>query len=579
MRFLSKNIFFILATTSVLLADVNDVTVYEALDHDFKAQKISEAEYVAFQLMAIYDSKDLPPRYKALQNTMTRRGTLLKARAAHLIELNAPHSELLPRFFERPFDHLTESQTSPEGLFRIHYTTKGNDAAESDFIQQVAITFDKVYEFEIQELGYDPPPSDYQVDGPEYDIYVHNIYDYGMTTYERAVPETNRPYDYTGYIEIDNDFTQTNTKGIAGMQVTAAHEFFHLVQIGYRSYQTTNLSAIWLFESCATWMEDMVFDEINDYYYYLDSYFEHLDQAFHTANGIHEYGQSIFHHMLTSKYEADIVKKIWQHFVQHEAFTAIDKALAPHGSNFASELGAFSVWNFFTGERAVTNQFYKEAANYPMLTTSQETSLLQTAQIDGQTALSSATYHKIVPQFTGVISVYPMLLSPDHWLYALLLAKPHADPQYFIISGGDNYFFPYHDTDAEMWIASVNIKYPETNQTSITEDYLFNIKTGPIDNIAPDILSIYPNPFQSVRHQKGIHFSIRLTEPADELVVQVLNENGKPVFRQNVGHRSAGDFVFRWNGRTAQGELAAPGVYVFRVDHQDIAPEKFVILR
>jgi len=579
MQYLLRITFSFLIVFNVLLAEEQITSVYDALDRDFQNQHISEAEYVAFQLMAIYDSEDLPLRYHDLKNEVTRRGTLLKARAAHLMETNAPGSNVLAGFFERPFDHLSESQKSPKGLFRIHYTTKGSDAADVDFIQQVAQTFDEVYEYETHELGYDPPPSDYQVDGPEYDVYVHNIYDYGMTTYDRSVSETDRPYDYTGYIEIDNDFEQTNTKGIPGMKVTAAHELFHLIQIGYRSYQTTNLSAIWLFESSATWMEDMAFDEINDYYYYLDSYFDHLDQAFHTANGIHEYGQSIFHHMLTSKYGANIVKRIWEQFIHHEALDAIDNALALKGSNLASELGAFSVWNFFTGDRAIASRFYEEGEHYPMLTATEETNLLKSAQIHGKTSLSSAKYHKISPQFTGEISVYPMFSFPDHWLYALLLVNPNRDSQHYILSGGNNYFFPYTNTESEMWIAPVNIKYPETNQTSITEDYVFNIKVGTPVDISPEILSVYPNPFKPKQHQQGMNVNIRLTKPADEFVVQILNENGNVVLHQNTGHRSVGDFAFHWDGRTEQGRVAAPGIYLFRVNHQEISPKKFVIVR
>ena len=56
----------------------------------------------------------------------------------------------------------------------------------------------------------------------------------------------------------------TSNALFGALQVTAAHEYFHLVQFGYDINEDG-----WIMESTATWAEDEVFDSINDNAQYL----------------------------------------------------------------------------------------------------------------------------------------------------------------------------------------------------------------------------------------------------------------------------------------------------------------------
>ena len=47
-------------------------------------------------------------------------------------------------------------------------------------------------------------------------------------------------------------------------QVTAAHEFFHAIQFAYDYGEDA-----WMLEATATWMEERVFDKVNDNRQYL----------------------------------------------------------------------------------------------------------------------------------------------------------------------------------------------------------------------------------------------------------------------------------------------------------------------
>ena len=72
-------------------------------------------------------------------------------------------------------------------------------------------------------------------------------------------------------MKIDNNYEEDGypTQGLMGLQVTAAHEFFHAIHFSlYSTYE-----ASWLMEQTATWMEEQVYDHINDYRAYLQYFF------------------------------------------------------------------------------------------------------------------------------------------------------------------------------------------------------------------------------------------------------------------------------------------------------------------
>jgi len=81
---------------------------------------------------------------------------------------------------------------------------------------------------------------------------------------------TQIPERWTSDIDIDNDFigSKYNAKGIQALRVTAAHEFHHAIQYGYGWWGER-----YPYELTSTWMEDVVYTDVNDYYQYLPDYF------------------------------------------------------------------------------------------------------------------------------------------------------------------------------------------------------------------------------------------------------------------------------------------------------------------
>jgi len=320
----------------------------------------------------------LPAEWRALLTEQLKCGTTHYLHAAsNADKLSSVERQILFQLGSRPYlGPNAQSVVSPSGRFRVHYTTIGPDAISSedtnrdgvpDYAWEAALAFETSYEVIVEQLGYRSPPSDGGVDGPEYDVYLRDLNVYGQTTFENAIPQTPNN-DYTSFIEVHKSFQGGfYTYGLEALRVTAAHEFFHAVQFAYNYRQEDEF----FFEASSTWMEDVVYNDVNDYYQYLPRFFREISVAFNLRNGWHEYGLALWNHMLTKKFGVNVVRRAWEHTLdfpvvrsKENSPSAMDLALAEEGTNFNDTLLEFAIWNYFTGSRA-DDRYYTEGAQYP----------------------------------------------------------------------------------------------------------------------------------------------------------------------------------------------------------------------
>lgn len=268
----------------------------------------------------------------------------------------------LTTFFQRPSTQRTHP--SPSGRFLIHYDISGTHAVDTedldgngipDYVDATAQTFDDVWVREIDELGYRAPPDD--GDGV-YDIHIQQLGLQGV--YGLAFPTGSTTS--SSYIQIDNNFTDNifQTRGLDGVRVTAAHEFFHAIQFAYYA----PFDAAWWQELTATWMEDVIYDDVNDYYQYQTFFFQDPGKSLDDSPfvGLQPFAASVFGHHLQQVYGIDIVRDTWDSLGARTPYdiSNIDVALP---SGFASVLPRFAVWNYLTGSRHVAG-YYEEGAVY-----------------------------------------------------------------------------------------------------------------------------------------------------------------------------------------------------------------------
>ena len=206
---------------------------------------------------------------------------------------------------------------SPSGRFRIHYTTSGADAASSSWAQTTAQVFDEVYAKEVtnqenpQNMGYQPAPTR---NGAPYDVYLQDltsIREYGHTNDTGLI--TSGSVSAGSYTVVDRSFSSSiyaPYTGITGLKVTAAHEYHHGIQFGYNYFFDT-----WYGEATSTWMEDEVYDGVNQLYSYLAAAFANstlsLDTTVSTSTG-GGYGRWLFNRYLAEQHGVPVVRRMWE---------------------------------------------------------------------------------------------------------------------------------------------------------------------------------------------------------------------------------------------------------------------------
>jgi hypothetical protein len=275
--------------------------------------------------------------------------------------------------------------------FCVHWVDRTDDApplADSngngvpDYVDTMSGVFEHVYEVENTQLGWQAPKPDGDEGcingGPtdcknKTDVYIKEIGDQGIYGYAAPDPEQNS-FQQHAYLVLDNDYSAEEFERYAGnalppMEVTAAHEYNHVLQFGYDTAQDT-----WMFESTATYFEDRVYTDVNDYIQYLTPWaqwtFVPLTQ-FNLADGSDPfnakvYGDVVWNRWIETKFGADTIRAAWASSLKtspkHFAPAAYDSALRAKGSDFYHSFAQFAT---DTAEWRTSNSPFAEGSTFP----------------------------------------------------------------------------------------------------------------------------------------------------------------------------------------------------------------------
>jgi hypothetical protein len=207
--------------------------------------------------------------------------------------------------------------------FCVHWVEEGLDAPNlgdrdgdgvPDFVERVVRVAERVHRVENGKLGWREPKSDGRRGGRrgKTDVYLSQIggelFGYAAPDRGQATKEHRIPRRLHGYLVLDNDYSAfefPGTKPLEDLQVTFAHEYNHILQFGYDAYQDP-----WFAESTATWIEDEVFNGIDDYLRYVRRWVRLWETPL-TTNSIKEYGSAVWNQWLARRYGPEIVRKAW----------------------------------------------------------------------------------------------------------------------------------------------------------------------------------------------------------------------------------------------------------------------------
>ncbi len=233
----------------------------------------------------------------------------------------------------------------------------------ADVIETAADAAEYSWQVEIDTLGFTSPVSD----GSQLIIILDDTNEY-LT--EGSVGITSILSDgVTPYIAID-PWVDADL-----VDVTVAHEFFHAVQFKMDesgsdfagSYQGVAFA-----EATAVWMEDKVYDAIDDYLGYVSGFLDYTDYSIFTSvtpadNDYFIYGLALWPKFLSEYYDDDsIIKSLWREYFnsaldfgnEYKVYEAAKAAVAAEGGSLDQVFQEFSIWN-------LSPIAYEEGYNYP----------------------------------------------------------------------------------------------------------------------------------------------------------------------------------------------------------------------
>jgi hypothetical protein len=152
-----------------------------------------------------------------------------------------------------------------------------------------------------------------------------------------------------------------------------------------------------------------------------------------------------------------------------------------------------------------------------------------------------------------VIEVDPMFVDPLGGNYYLQTGSPCID------AGDPNPFF----NDPDGSISDLG-RYPYQGPTAVDDE-------GELPEIF-DLGQNYPNPFNPITR---IKFSVPKRMPVRIDIYNILGERVKTLIDESV---PAGEKVVEWNGRVEGGQVAASGVYFYRLVSEEFTAVRQMIL-
>ena len=556
----------VILDTLVLLLVLQSRTISQSTvprEFDQTTEDKKQADSVFSHIMRI-----LSPTAGAPAPIAEKCGFRFQAEIKKYWNLLSPDKQaVIKALFARPT--LQASVLSPSGHFRIHYDTTGtNTPALLDingsrlpntaraYIDSVAAIFDHVWDFETSSLGYPAPPPDQGAGGGnEYDIYVvelgGNLYGETVFNQEDILNSTRPNPTYMSYIEIDNDYIGYYTHGLQALRVTAAHEFHHAIQVGNYGFWQND---VYYYELTSTWMEDVVYTGINDYYQYLPLYFSNTSIPFNVSNGYVEYGRAIWGKFIQKRFGAARMKRTWEFISSMPSLQAVDASLRETGTNFIRELPEFSLWHFYTGHRADPITYFTESRSFPEVRPVDLLDFIPPEGMISSTArnLSIQFFQLVVDRGGGQSDTISMALTNIN-----LVAAENSDDRSYTLS----YLFTTQPPDEsyETLGDGLKVKFIVNDPT--------NWKSIGIVNSGISLAAVnapYPNPFFP---GKSGRIAFPIDVPQRTTVTLNIYSSSFDLICSKVEDSATqfGKQVVVWDGRNSSGNLVSSGIYVYRI--------------
>ena len=489
------------------------------------------------------------------------------------------------------------------GIFRFHFTTTGINAVNTaddnndgipNYIDSVAVVFNVISNGIHKTQEYLMPPSDGFYSGnrdkggsDHYDVYIRNLSSryYGYTQPEefaqgkgdnersKTVVEKNA---FTSYMVMRNNYKNFPLSELKNIKVTAAHEYFHAIQFGYDGWEMP-----WLLEASAVWMEEEMYDDINDCYQYMADWFKQPERSL-DEDGYHWYGSFIFFEYIAQHMGGtETIRRLFDESVQSNSrerdgsHAAINASLKQQGFSFQQALNGMSIANkIMSSLPTAENYSYDEAESYPV----DGPAILKKVnfQTGNRDTVFSTKLSRFASQYVQIITQKPVQVDlintsgpmSDLQLNAILKKN---DNSYLVISSPSINIDPVELKSIHLSVVSHDTVGGDWNYQLAIQDG----KSGTDANVPVEftIGNPYPNPFNG-----NVQFSIYMLKESS-VSIDVIDLSGKRAKQLYKGNLSTGNHNFNWHGKDSSGNQVASGVYYIKVSgksSEDWRPVTFV---
>jgi hypothetical protein len=309
------------------------------IEEDYAGGLVDKENANRYREYAVSAPSKLPAKYRSTEKGKDATYSMVQL-ALDWGSLSEPTRKEIRDLRANGFGNLKGTRETTH--FVLHYTTQGDWAVPAqdadrngypDFIDAAAASWEQVWQREVVELGYPAPK--YTTDAlgnvsTKFHVYYKDMPYYGYCVPENVqyAPQNGFPSgtasawivvenDFAGFSPNDEDPTGLELIRTGALKVTQAHEFMHALQFRMNVYQSG-----WLMESHATWAEDAVYDDVNDWHWYINSFLRTPQLPIHNR---YVYGSAFFINWLSEKYGQDTPLKIWHEAQSMSALDAIKK--------------------------------------------------------------------------------------------------------------------------------------------------------------------------------------------------------------------------------------------------------------
>jgi hypothetical protein len=578
----NKKIFFLLMifVSNSLYSQIE----FSKLKTAYVQNTLSYSQYLEYSALNLFEPNKVPLRYRVGGDIKPlKSGTFIVQEIKNNWQRLDPNiQQALAKYLSR-YD-LQHSILSPSGRFRLHYDVTGYNAVDTadrnrngipDYIDSASTYFEYAHYLLVDSLGYNPPAPDSTGQGKEFDIYFIQISGaYGITYLEELIP--GRGNAYSCYMQIENDYRGFQTPALGSLKVTSVHEYYHAVQVTY-AFRDED---IFFMEMSSTWMEDFAHAEVNDYLFYLNSFFNKINYPFSYSNGGYEYGAALWNHMIVKKYHPDLIRDIWTNIRNEIAMTSIPKILAEYNTTFNDELISFGIWNYFTAERNDSYNFYPEGDLYPSLRFAQEITFDgDDLSLYKEMSKLSSIYYQISDLINNldIGLIVTNLETPSKAmggnfdvadkdsfsidLISLTEDQPPGDEDFFLqnnlVKLTDRFGIRLNITQQENWNANAVVTL-ENGAYEIVQFFPVYSTNG---NAKRNFIeTAYPNPLVIGKNDPLIVKYVISDEKAGEL--NILSSDGRLMKKYQFNAPKYNYHIFQWDGRNQNGNMVSSGIYV-----------------